>query len=75
MADNDLEKVEYLVCCISLFGETHNLSQSEAYRYLKKYRGFDFLYDCYDAEHTLSLDNAIEDLTNLCHRNGGELVL
>ena len=27
--------------------------------------------ECYDAEHTVSLNDAVEDLTEVCKRNGG----
>ena len=27
--------------------------------------------ECYEAEHTVSLDDAVEDLTEICKRNGG----
>ena len=29
----------------------------------------DFLEECYDVEHTLSLDTAIDDLAAICQRN------
>ncbi|MDR1904715.1 MAG: DUF3791 domain-containing protein [Treponema sp.] len=29
--------------------------------------------ECYDAEHTLSFDYAVEDLTMVCRNNGGIL--
>lgn len=66
-------RIEYLVVCISAFGEKFNLSNLEAYLYLKRYCGIDFLIDCYDAEHTLSIDNAVDDLQILCYNNGGKL--
>lgn len=67
------KRIEYLASCISAFGEHFNLSNTEAYSYLRRYKGIDFLIDCYDAEHTLSIENAVEDLHRLCHNNGGKL--
>jgi hypothetical protein len=32
-----------------------------------------FLIECYGAEHTLSLDDAVEDLATVCRNNGGTL--
>ena len=66
-------RIEYLATCISAFGEQFKLSNIEAYRYLRRYKGVDFLIDCYDAEHTLSIENAVEDLQLLCANNGGKL--
>jgi hypothetical protein len=37
------------------------------------YKGIDFLVDCYDAEHTLSLNDAVDDLTLVCKSNGGSI--
>ena len=66
-------RVEYLATCISAFGERFKLSNIESYNYLKRYKGIDFLFDCYEAEHTLSIENAVEDLQVLCSNNGGKL--
>ena len=40
---------------------------------MKEYKGLEFLDECYEAEHTLSLDDAVEDLTIICKRNGGNI--
>ena len=66
-------KIEYLSTCISAFGEHFKLSNKEAYNYLNRYKGVDFLIDCYDAEHTLSIETAVDDLQMLCANNGGKL--
>lgn len=66
-------RIEYLATCISAFGEHFNLSNIESYNYLRRYKGIDFLIKCYDAEHTLSIENAVEDLQLLCSNNGGKL--
>ena len=34
-----------------------------------------FLDKHYEAEHTLSIDDAVEDIAVICHRHGGALVL
>ena len=46
----------------------------QSYAYLKRHKGLDFLYECYGAEHLLSLDDAVDDLAVICHRHGGALV-
>lgn len=67
-------KIEYLVSCVGEFAVRHSLSNSQAYLYLKRFLGLDFLIKFYDAEHLLSIDEAVADLTVICHRNGGALV-
>lgn len=66
-----IKHLHYYVMCVSSFAESKNLSQKDAYNYLEKYKGIDFLEECYDAEHLLSLDDAVEDLTIVCKNNGG----
>ena len=34
-----------------------------------KDKGLDFLEECYDTEHTLSLDTALDDIDAICRRN------
>lgn len=66
-------KIEYVVCCVGAFAERFGLTNAQAYAYLRRFGGIDFLIDCYAAEHTLSVDDAVEDLTNICLKNGGKL--
>ena len=66
-------RINYTVMCISSFANRHSLSLQKSYTYLKQYGGLSFLKDCYDAEHLLSIDDAIDDLTMLCRRNGGAI--
>ena len=67
------KRVEYLTTCISAFGERFNLTNAESYHYLKRYTGIDFLIECYEAEHTLSIEDAVDDLKTLCLNHGGKL--
>ena len=32
-----------------------------------------FLLEYYDVEHTLSIDDTVDDLIKVCQKNGGEL--
>jgi len=59
--------------CISEFAEQFDLDQPAAYRYLAKYGGIEFLLEHYEIEHTLSTDDAIDDLEAICQQAGGEL--
>ncbi len=69
-----LNRIEYVVCCVGAFAIRFNLNDAQAYAYLRRFTGIDFLLDCYEAEHTLSIDDAVEDLTYICKQNGGLLV-
>lgn len=66
-------KIEYIVACVGAFASRFLLSNAQAYAYLRRFTGIDFLIDCYEAEHTLSIDDAVSDLQAICRRNGGRI--
>ncbi len=68
------EIVQYVNCCISAFAQRYNLSTHQAYAYLHRFEALDFLFECYEAEHTLSIEDAVEDMQIICQRNGGAVV-
>lgn len=66
-------RIEYIVSCVGEFAIRHSLTNSAAYAYLKRFSGIDFLTRFYEAEHLLSIEDAVIDLTSICHRNGGAI--
>ncbi|MBQ3427749.1 MAG: DUF3791 domain-containing protein [Clostridia bacterium] len=64
---------DYAVVCVNSFAKRKGLNYKEAYLYLYNHKGLDFLKEFYDIEHTLSIDDAIHDLTAICRNNGGEI--
>jgi hypothetical protein len=67
----DKKRIQYYVLCIGAFARQKGMSQSQAFSYLNENKGIKFLIDCYDAEHTLSLEDAVDDLTRVCKNSGG----
>lgn len=65
--------IDYMVVCVNDYADKHGLREIDSFDYLSKYKGLDFLEECYDVEHTLSLDTAIEDLEAICERNEREV--
>ena len=65
--------IEYLVCVIGAFAMRFSITNANAYKYLSDFKGLDFLRRNYEAEHILSIDDAVDDLTLICNRNGGGL--
>ncbi|MEG0701519.1 MAG: DUF3791 domain-containing protein, partial [Muribaculaceae bacterium] len=51
---NVKDKVEYIIAVISEFAEKHSLSTAQAYRYLERFQGIEFVEKFYVVEHTLS---------------------
>lgn len=68
-----MNKIRYINLCIVKFGEKHKMRPPIAFNYLRDYKGLDFLDKHYEAEHLLSLDDALNDLQKICRRNGGTL--
>jgi hypothetical protein len=73
MSKNTIDKINYFVALITEFATAHQISTSQAYEYLQRYKGLDFVDRFYDVEHTFSFDNTVEDLTAYCKRMGGTL--
>ena len=71
MSDLQRNMINYMVVCVNDYADRHGLSYAETFDYLLRNKGLDFLEDCYDAEHTLSLDTALDDLDAICKRNEG----
>lgn len=67
-------KVAYIVAVISEFASAHSLNTAQAYRYLERFKGIEFVNKFYNVEHTFSFEDVVSDLTAYCHRNGGALV-
>lgn len=65
--------IEYVTCCVGAFAQQHSLTNAQAYSYLRRFSGIDFLVDCYEAEHTLSIEDAVEDITAICQKEGGKI--
>ncbi|MCD8387992.1 MAG: DUF3791 domain-containing protein [Bacteroidales bacterium] len=56
-------KTDYIIACISEFATRFQFKLQPAHAYLSQYLGIDFLLKHYEALHTLSIDEAVEDIT------------
>lgn len=66
-------KTNYTVACVSEFAKKYGLNLTESFQFLFQYKAIEFLKENYDIEHTLSLDDALEDMMTICQKNGGTL--
>ena len=64
---------DYMITCINEFAHNNKLTKKDAYNYLKSNKALEFLKDNYEAEHTLSIQDAVDDMRVICRRNGGML--
>lgn len=74
MGREEQKIIDYMVVCINEFADTFNLNYKEAFNYLKKYDAIKFLRDNYEIEHTLSIEDAVDDLYQVALNHGGTLV-
>lgn len=69
----DLKKqINYAVVCINEFARLHNIPEKLAFQYLYQNKGIEFIKENYDAEHTLSIYDAVQDMEIICRNNGGQ---
>ena len=61
-------KIKYTNYCIATFAKQYKMSLLEACNYLDRYGD-----ECYEAEHLLTIEDAIHDLVVICKNNRGEL--
>ena len=67
------DRIEYFVACVTEFADAFGLDYQKSFDYLDRHCGMDFLMKCYEAEHTVSFADAVNDLQRVCRRNGGNL--
>lgn len=63
--------IHYIVMGMGMFARQHKLTRREACNYLARYKGLEFSINNYEAEHQLSLQDCVDDMTAICQRNGG----
>ncbi len=68
-----LGKIESIVMSIGEFGRAYALSSSDAYVYLKKYKGLAYLEDYHEPLSCLPMGSLVDDLAQVCRNNGGML--
>ena len=64
---------EYIIALVNEFAKRFHLSEKQAYRYIHVHKGIAFIEEHYGIMHTLSFDDAIENVTLYCRKTGGEL--
>jgi hypothetical protein len=65
------DKVSFITFIIPEFALAYKMGMTEAYQYLKKHGGLDYLFEHWWALHTDNKFYALRDLYNVCYENGG----
>ena len=66
------DKVNFTAFIIPAFAEAYKMNVQDAYLYLKKYGGLDYLDKCWWALHTDNPFWAVRDMFEVCKNNGGK---
>lgn len=68
-----MDKIRYINMCIVEFGRKFGMPANMSFNYLKEHKALAFLDEVYAAEHTLSLEDALEDIQTISRRYGGTI--
>lgn len=73
MSRLDKNILGFLVALVSEFAARFGMPQNEAYNYLRQYNGLEYFFRHYNILHTLSFDENVDDLIQICANHGGTL--
>ena len=65
------DKISFMTYIVPAFADAYKMNVQDAYFYLKKYGGWDFLTEHWWALHTDNDIWAVRDIYEICHQNGG----
>lgn len=68
------DKLEWTVIFILEFGRKYGLTMKQAFNYLSRFKGIDFIDHHYEYVHTQSFASMVDDIAEYCHRHGGALI-
>ncbi len=73
MSRKEKNILEFLVALVAEFAARLDISQDVAYNYIREYHGLEYYLKHYNILHTLSFEENVEDLIQVCANNGGQL--
>jgi len=62
-------RIKFFAFIIPEFARAYKMNKQEAYLYLKKFRGLDFLFNHWWTLHTDNPMYAVRDLYDVCYKN------
>lgn len=73
MSREETNKLKYTIALIAEFANKFGIGEKQAYNYLSRFKGLAHLFAFYDVIHTLSFEDAIDTMVQVCNHNGGGL--
>ena len=74
LKDDIKDKVEWTVIFVLEFGRKYGLTMKQAFNYLSRFKGIEFIDRHYGYAHTQSFASMVDDVAEYCHRRGGALL-
>ena len=65
--------MEYIIALVNEFAKKFNLSDKQAFNYIRNHQGVTFIEDNYGIIHTLDFREAVESVALFCRKTGGLL--
>ena len=65
--------MEYIIALVNEFAKKFNLSDKQAFNYIRNHQGVTFIEDNYGIIHTLDYQEAVESVALFCRKTGGLL--
>ena len=65
--------MEYIIALVNEFAKKFNLSDKQAFNYIRNHQGISFIEDNYGIIHTLDFQEAVESVALFCRKTGGLL--
>ena len=65
--------MEYIIALVNEFAKKFNLSDKQAFNYIRNHPGVTFIEDNYGIIHTLDFQEAVESVALFCRKTGGLL--
>ena len=71
MSSLDRNILNFLVALVAEFAARFDIPQSTAYNYIRRYKGLDYYFRHYNILYTLSFDDNVDNLIQVCANHGG----
>lgn len=73
MPREEINKLKYIIALVAEFADRFSIDEKHAFNYLSRFKGLSHLLAFYDVIHTLSFDDAVDAMVQVCNHNGGQL--
>ncbi|MGN0237310.1 MAG: DUF3791 domain-containing protein [Lepagella sp.] len=73
MKYNTRDIMEYIIALVNEFAKKFDLSDRQAFNYIRNHQGIFFIEQNYGIMHTLDFKEAVESIAIYCRKSGGLL--